>query len=79
MKTEKPSPTKDFGAMDADDWLRLDVDINNAINKYDNKEAVQNAEQKIDASLTRMNACITQAINECVPDKKRRSEKKGTI
>lgn len=71
IKVTKSKPTKDFKAMTRDDWLRLDYEINDALHKCEEPTVTENTH--IDASLTHMNVCINQAIEECVPCKKRLS------
>ena len=69
--------------MNADDWMRLDFEIKDALSKSnkcdgqasDGQASAADDNAHIDAALTHMNNCIGEAIKTCVPDKKRLNEK----
>ena len=62
--------------MEKDDWIKFEFELNEATHKYDENNTID--ANDIDATLTRMNACITQAIEASVPSKKNWTPSKGS-
>ena len=79
VKAEKPIVTKDFKAMDAGKWSDLEEAFNSAMQQSKETEQHDKDNAFIDETLTRMNTCLRQAIEETVPNKKRLSTTKRAI
>ena len=72
VRKEKLAVTKDFKAMTSESWKQLDEEIGNNLR---NKELQQDqsTDEGTDERLHRMNTCINDAVEKCVPSKKRLS------
>ena len=65
----KQPPPKTFSQ---DKWTNLEDEFKSAMkNNQSEAQGDSDSNTHIDESLTRMNSCLQQAINKCVPNKKR--------
>ena len=64
---------KDFRSMDAESWKRLDTEFCTKMQGHRDLQQDPHSQAGIDERLSRMNSCLQEAIETCVPNKKRLS------
>ena len=64
-------PSKDFKAMNPEDWHRLNVDFESNMAEAQDILQPPNSNVYVDARLRQMNSCLQKSISSCVPNKKR--------
>ena len=72
VKKEKSVVAKDFKAMTKESWQQLNTAIGDNLGNADLLRD-QNSDAGTDERLQRMNSCIKNAVDACVPNKKRLS------
>ena len=74
VKSEKPLVRKDFKAMTKENWTDLDTNFKVNMIAKEPTQGTLDVKAGINARLSRMNECLGQAIETCVPAKKRLNE-----
>ena len=79
VKKDANAKRKDFKAMNAEDWSRLNETIGKTLEASRPQGYAQNSKGDIDARLKHMNKSIQAGIDTCVPNKKRLSSIKRKV